>query len=139
VKIFESMAINGYLAAKYKPELLPSDLVQRALLDQWSYWAVSTFQPEAYKVLRHATYLPEDQRDPKELEAGRAGSARYLAQLEQSIEHHYLLGNTFTLADINCGSVVHLAVRGGAKLGPRTSDWMKRLTSRPGFKKGMAS
>jgi glutathione S-transferase len=135
VKLFESMAINGYLAAKYKPELVPSELVQRALVDQWSYWALSNLQPDAYKVLMHASYLPEHLRNPKELENGRAGCVRYLAQLEQALEHDYLLGNVLTLADINCGSVVHLAARGGAALGPRTSAWMERLTSRPAFKK----
>lgn len=135
VKLFESMAINGYLASKYKPALVPSDLVQRALLDQWSYWALANLQPDAYKVLMHGNYLPEDQRNPKELESGRAGCVRYLAQLEQALEHDYLLGDTFTLADINCGSVVHLAARSGATLGSRTSAWMQRLTTRPAFEK----
>lgn len=135
VKLFESMAINGYLAAKYKPELVPSDLVQRALMDQWSYWALTNLQPEAYKQLLHAALLPEEQRNAKELENGRAGCARYLAQLEQAIERDYLLGDSFTLADINCGSVIHLAMRGGAALGARTSAWMQRLLARPSFKK----
>lgn len=135
VKLFESMAINGYLAAKYKPELLPSNLTQRAMLDQWSFWALSNLQPDAYKVMMHGVYLPEEQRNPKELESGRAGCVRFLAQLEQAIEHDYLLGDAFTLADINCGSVVYLAMRSGATLGPRASAWMHRLTSRPAFKK----
>ncbi|HEY5956681.1 MAG TPA: glutathione S-transferase family protein [Polyangiaceae bacterium] len=131
VRLFESMAINGYLAAKYRPELVPSDLVQRALCDQWTFWALSNLQPEAYKVLMHGTYLPEAQRNPKELENGRAGCARFLAQLEEAMEHDYLLGNSFTLADINCGSVAHLAMRAGATLGPKTNAWMERLRARP--------
>jgi glutathione S-transferase len=131
VRLFESMAIDAYLAAKYKPELLPSELVQRALFDQWSYWALSNLQPEAYKVLKHSSYLPEAERSPKELESGRAGCERYLAQLEQAMDHEYLLGNVFTLADIHCGSVVHMAQIAGVKLGPRTSAWMDRLKSRP--------
>lgn len=131
VKLFESLAINGYLAAKYRPELLPSELVQRALCDQWSCWALSNLQPDAYKVLMHGTYLPEAQRNPKELENGRAGCTRFLAQLEQAMQHDYLLGDVFTLADINCGSVVYLAIRGGATLGPKTRAWMDRLRARP--------
>lgn len=135
VRLFESMAINGYLAAKYKSELVPSDLAQHALLEQWSYWALSNLQPDAYKVLMHGSYLPEEKRIPAELESGRAGCVRFLTQLEQALEHDYLLGNTFTLADINGGSVVHLATRTGATLGPRTSAWMDRLMARPAFKK----
>lgn len=135
VKLFESMAINGYLAAKYKPELLPADLVQRALVDQWSYWAVTNLQPEAYKVIIHTTYLPEDQRNAKEVENGRAGCARFLAQLEQALEQEYLIGSGFSLADIHGGSVVALAMRTGATPGPRVSAWMQRLMSRPAFQK----
>jgi glutathione S-transferase len=135
VRLFESMAINGYLAAKYKPELLPTDLHSRALVDQWSYWAITNLQPHAYKVLMHTSFYPEDQRNPAEAEAGRVGCGRFLAQLEQAIEGEYLVGDSFTLADLNCGSAVNVALRADAQAGPRTSAWMQRLRARPAFKK----
>ena len=135
VRLFESMAINSYLVAKYKPELLPSDLHGRALVDQWSYWAISNLQPEALKMMFHTVYLPEDQRNPKEVEAGRTGAARYLAQLEDELTGEYLVGGRFTLADLNCASVVNLAPRAGLETGPRTTAWLSRLHARPAFQK----
>jgi glutathione S-transferase len=138
VRLFESMAINGYLAAKYKPEFLGADLHERSLVDQWSYWAISNLQPEALKILYHTTYLPEEQRLAREVEAGLAGCARFITQLEEMLTTDYLIGNRFTLADLNCGSVVNLALRAGAKAGPRVTAWMERLTARPAYQKAFA-
>jgi glutathione S-transferase len=135
VKLFESMAINMYLASKYKPELLPTDVHGRALVDQWSYWAITNLQPELLKVMMNTTFLPEDQRKPSEVEAGRKGAARYLEQLEAALTHDYLVGNTFTLADLNCGSVVGLCAFAGLTYGPKTTAWMDRLKARPSYAK----
>ncbi len=135
VKLFESMAINMYLASKYKPELLPTDVYGRALVDQWSYWAITNLQPQLLKVMMNTTFLPEDQRQPSEVEAGRKGAARYLEQLEAALTHDYLIGDTFTLADLNCGSVVGLSAFAGATLGPKTTAWLGRLQARPSYAK----
>jgi len=139
VRLFESMAINGYLAAKYKPELVPSDIFGKALVDQWSYWAIANLQPEVMKIMFHTMFLPEDQRNPKELAAGRAGCARFLKQLEDALTGEYLVGNSFTLADLNCGSVVGLVVHSGIETGPRVKAWLTRLSARPAFQKTLGS
>ena len=137
VRLFESMAINGYLTAKYKPELLPEDAYGRALVDQWSFWAISNLQAEALKILYHTMFLPEEQRNPKEVEAGRAGCTRFLTQLEGELKGEYLVGDRFTLADVNCGSVVNIALRVGVEAGPRVTAWMERLRARPAFTKAI--
>jgi glutathione S-transferase len=134
-RLFESMAINLYLAARYKPEWLPADAQQRALVDQWSFWAISNLQPEALKVLGHTVHLPEDQRREQEAEAGRKGCSRFLAQLEGALRADYLLGDTFGLADLNCASVVRIALRAGIEPGPRVGAWMGRIQARPAFQK----
>ncbi len=137
VRLFESMAINAYLAAKYKSELLPTDLHERALVDQWSYWAITNLQPEALKLMVHTMFLPEPQRDPKLAEAGRAACERYVAQLEESLTGEFLVGGRFTLADINCGSIMNLALRAGISAGPRVTAWIERLRARPAYRKAL--
>jgi glutathione S-transferase len=137
VRLFESMAINAYLAAKYKPELLPTDVYERALVDQWSYWAITNLQPEALKVMMHSKFLPEPQRDAKLLESGRTAAARYLAQLEGEISGEFLVGGRFTLADVNCGSVANLALRASLAAGPRVTAWVERLRARPAYNKAL--
>ena len=137
VRLFESMAINGYIAAKYKPELLAPDLPGKALIDQWSLWAISNLQPEAIKMIMHTVYLPEDQRNPKEVEAGRKGCMRYLTQLEAALTGEYLVGGRFSLADVNCGSVVNIALRAGVEADPRVTAWMQRLRERSAYQKAL--
>jgi glutathione S-transferase len=138
VRLFESMAIDLYIAAKYKPELLPSDIHGRALVDQWSFWAISNLGVDALKVLYHSVFLPEDQRDPRQLEAAKAGVARYLDQLENALKGEWLVRESFTLADLHVASVVGLVARAKLPMGPRVSAWFARCTARPAFKKAYA-
>lgn len=137
VRLFESMAINSYLASKYKPELLPTDIVERAQVEQWSYWAISNLQTDALKVMMHTMFLPEAQRDAKILEASRNACCGYLDHLESALQGEWLVGARFTLADLNCGSVVNLALRAGVDAGRRVTGWMEGLRARPAYRKAL--
>ena len=138
VRLFESMAINYYLAERYKPELVPSDPVERAKAYQWSFWALSNLQPEALTALRHTVMLPPEKRDPAQAEAGKKGCRRFLDQLEAELAGEYLVGDRFTIADLNCGSVVNFPLRMGIEGGPKTSAWIERLRARPAYQKAAA-
>ena len=139
VRLFESMAIDLYLATKYGPALLPSDPYGRALVDQWSFWAISNMSPEVFKVLRHTRGLPEDQRVASEAESGKAGVLRYLAQLERALDgKSWLIGESFSVADLHVASVVAFAARCEIPMGPNVTAWFARCTARPAFKKTFA-
>jgi glutathione S-transferase len=139
VKLFESMAINFYLAERYAPALWPSDLVERAQVYQWSFWALTNLQPEAMTVMRHVAMLPPDQRDPAKAEEGKAGVQRYLRQLEDALTGEYLVGDRCTVADVNVGSVVNIPLRTGQPGGPRVTAWMERLRARPAYQRATAT
>ena len=50
--LWESMAINFYLAAKYgKAPLWPDAIQDRALANQWSYWAMTEVEPSLVTLL----------------------------------------------------------------------------------------
>jgi len=134
VRLFESMAINFYLAEKYKPSLLPSKVEQRALMYQWSFWSITNLQPEALKYMAHSMLLVEGERDPKTMTAAKASCRRYLDQLESGLQGQYLVGDSFSIADLNCASVVNLALRAGVEAGAKVTDWMSRMRERPAWK-----
>ena len=48
--LWESHAILRYLAAKYGPEWYPSDLRERAIVDQWLDWLVIELQEPVRRI-----------------------------------------------------------------------------------------
>jgi hypothetical protein len=64
LKLWESMAINLYLAKKHS-ELWPSTLEGEAQALQWSFWAMTEVEKPALAALLHRMFLPEEKRDPK--------------------------------------------------------------------------
>jgi len=133
---FESMAINLYLAETYRPELGPRDSAERAEMLQWSFWIASNVHPLLIVVLYHTALLPEGERRAEEAEKNRGWSADYLALLDQAlVDKQWLVGDRFTVADVNVGSVVRLATRVNVPLGPNVVAWSERLAARPSYQK----
>jgi len=140
--LFESVAINFYLAEKYGGELWPADIRERALICQWSMWAMTNVQPILIDIMYHVALLPEAERDPKKAEQGREWMKPYLKVLEGGlVEHEYLVGGKFGIADIIVASVINLARPLGVALDeyPRTAAWLARLKERPAYRRAAAA
>jgi glutathione S-transferase len=136
-RLFESIAINYYLAEKYKPELLGNDTRDRALVHQWSLWAMTNLQPELLAIMSHSALLPESERDPKKLDSARAAAAPLIGLLDRALgKDEYLVGGRFSVADVNVGSVVNIAKFLGLLAdAPAASAWLERLRARPAFQR----
>jgi glutathione S-transferase len=137
LRLFESAAINLYLAERYKPELFPTSPVARALCYQWSLWGLTNLQPEAlnfmFQVMR-----PEGTRDEALMATAKENVVQMIEMLEAVLEGGYLVGSHFTVADVNAGAVVNLALRAGAaQPGPRVSTWMEALRARPAYQRAV--
>ncbi|MFI5394327.1 MAG: glutathione S-transferase family protein [Candidatus Binatia bacterium] len=140
VMLTESVAINFYLAEKCGKGLMPTDVVERAHVYQWSFWSVTNVQPPIITILQHTMVKPEAERDPKAVETARVQLPPYLDLLNRALQgKEYLVGNRFTVADLNVASVIGLGAFVGVDFNPypNMQAWLKRVQSRPAFAKAM--
>lgn len=139
--LWESMAINLYLARKYDGGLLPKSADDQARAVQWSFWVMTEIEPSLIELLLNRTLLPDDQRDPAKADAAEAALAAPLAVLNGTLAgKRYLLSDTFGLADLNVASVLSPALMLGVDLSafPEVQRWLSECSSRPAAEKARA-
>lgn len=138
LKLFESLAINLYLAKKHAEKgLWPATLEDEARVFQWTLWVATEIEPQASTILFHGALLPEDKRDPAALATAQKKIARPLAVLDQHLSgRDYLLGDSFTIADLNVAAVMAWLQVGRLDMSawPNVTAWMARCLKRPAVK-----
>lgn len=138
VKLFESFAINFYLADKYKPELLGKTHKEKALVHQWSFWSSSELQGPLVQILIQKFFMPDDKRDQNIIDENTKKLPDYFNVLDKSLTtHKYLAGNEFTLADLNAASVATLASSLGFDVSAyrHVQPWLKAIADRPAYQR----
>lgn len=138
ITLFESMAINYYIADTYKKELLGTNALEKGLSMQWSFWATSELQPPIIEVFIQKVFVPEDKRDHNVIEKNLNKLPELLTVLNNSLaDKKYLAGNQFTIGDINTASVVSICPMMGVDLGayPNIKSWLGTISDRPAFQK----
>jgi glutathione S-transferase len=132
--VWESMAVNLYLAEKYgKDSLWPSDLAGRAGAYKWSVWAMTEVEPHLMTILRNRVLNPPDKRDEAAASAAVEAFKGPMKVLDQALQgHEYLLGNSFTVADLNVASVMSWAamMRLDLSATPAAQAWMQKCLGR---------
>jgi len=140
--LFESMAINLYLARKYDGGLQPKSADDDARAVQWSFWGMTELEPHLLKMLQHRVLLPEDQRNASEAEAGAEALQAPLRVLDGALaDRAFLLGDAFTIADLNVASVLSWAIFVGLDLTgvPRVKAWFDACLGRPAVARARSS
>lgn len=137
--LWESMAINLYLARKYGNEIAPKSVEEEATAAQWSFWVMTECEKHILAALSNRVMLPEDERDPKAVEAAIEALKRPMAVLEDAIKKGggHLMGGRFTVADLNVASVFSWlrAAREAFEPYPTIAAWLRECTGRPACKK----
>jgi glutathione S-transferase len=132
--IWESMAINLYVAEKYgKNGLWPADVFGHAAAYQWSFWGMTEVEPHLLSMLMHKMLLPADQRDEKAAQKAADAIKAPLKVLDDALQgKEYLLGNTFTIADLNAASVLAWApmMRLDLSATPTAAAWLQKCLGR---------
>jgi glutathione S-transferase len=136
--IWESLAINQYLAEKYKPELLGSTPQEKGRIQQWSIWSLVELQTPMVDVIIQTLFMPEEKRDHGVIDRAMKRIPVALQILDDHMEGRtYIAGEKITLGDFNVASIVNIAntVKVPLTPFPNISQWMARMTERPSFKK----
>jgi glutathione S-transferase len=139
--LFESMAINLYLAKTYGGKLYPSDPHDEARAIQWTIWGIAELESPLISMVLHTVLLPEDQRDSAVVANAEAAVQRPLAVLDDQVsDREYLLGGDFTIADLNVAGVLVTALFAKYDLSnfEHVARWMSRCTGRPSFARTQA-
>ena len=103
--LFESMAINLYLAKKHGGPLARRDTHEDAKMIQWSFWAVTELEKPGLDYLMHTMFLPLEKRDASVPQKSLETLKRPIAVLDQALGGTgYLVGDRFTAADLNVGN-----------------------------------
>src|SRR4029077_15926953 len=110
--LWESLAITLYLAKKHSVgRLYPADLRDEAKTWQWSLWALNEVDRGVNIWSLHAVRLPPEDRDPQNLAEALKVIAKPFGVLDAALaERPYLVGDDFTVADLNVAAVISRAI-----------------------------
>ena len=136
VTLWESLAINLYLARRYDKGLWPKSIADEGRAYQWSLWAMTELEEPVITTLMHRRFLPPEQRDARKGDDAAERSKAPLRVLEGALAgRSYLLGDAFGVADLNVASVLSWAPLAGLSLDevPSVKAWLRRCTERPAY------
>jgi glutathione S-transferase len=137
--MFESAAIVMQLADRYPEKgLAPAvGTNERAEYYQWILCAMTELEPPLVTILMHTRLLPEAQRSPAAIEEASKRFKGVAKVFEERLKgRQYIVGDTFTAADIVVGGVCFLATLVN-QIGdqPVLQQYFKNLMERPAAKK----
>jgi glutathione S-transferase len=129
--LWESLAITLYLAKKHG-RLYPITLEGEAKAWQWSLWSVQEVDRGVNIWSLHAVRLPPEDRDPQRLNEALKVIAAPFKVLDGALAARpYLLGEEFTVADLNVAAVISRAIDMDLAATPHVGDWLRRCLGRP--------
>ena len=131
--MWESLAINLYLAKKHSTgALYPATAQGEAKAWQWSLWAANEVERGVNVWSFHALRLPPAERDPQIAAQAVELLRAPFAVLDQALgDRPYLLGEAFTVADLNVAAVIGRAIEMDLTATPRLAQWLRRCLDRP--------
>jgi glutathione S-transferase len=133
--LWESMAINLYLAKKYGAGgLYPTRLEDEARAWQWSFWGMTEVERPLLTAMMNRAVFPEDKRDAAAADAAEKTLAQPLGVLEGVLgPTPYLLGEGFTVVDLNLASILAWARPAQIDMSrfPKVAEWLRISAERP--------
>ena len=132
--IFESLAINLYLAKKCGGPIAPSNLQEDALSTQWGFWVTTEIEKPLLLAAANLALFAPERRSAEELQTALEKLQRPFKVINEYLASRpYLIGGRFTVADLNVATVLDLAPQTGVSLAqwPHLQRWHEECLSRP--------
>lgn len=137
--LYESMAINFYLAKKHGSKLFPSDPKAEALTLQWMLWETDRLDRQIVNYVNHTSALPAAERKADVAAAAWAECVPAFDVLNGALaKSQYLVGSEFSLADLNVASALYRALSVDTAKWPNMQGWLNRCWERPAAKRARA-
>ncbi len=139
--LWESGAINLYLAERYRSPLLPADVQGKGRAYQWAFFIANDVEPHMITVMQHRMMFPPEKRDPALAEAADARLQPRLAVLENFLKKNRYFGmERWDLADFMVASVCFSfsAMKYDLSKFPRFQKWLAASLERPAAKAAIA-
>lgn len=131
--LFESLAINLHIARKAGAPLMPTGDDESRVL-QWTLWVATEVEAHVMRWSYNAYLRPEADRIAGEAAAGKEALDARLAVLEGELANRsFLVGDTFTIADVNLASVLYGSRLNGYDYArfPKVMAWLDTCLARP--------
>jgi len=129
----QSNAILNYFADG--TSLLPSDALERARVQEWQFYEQYNHEPTiaVRRYIKKFLGLPAARQ--AEFDGKEEGGYRALAIMESRLaKHQYLVGKSYSVADISLYAYTHVAEEGDFDISrfPGICDWLERVRQQPG-------
>ena len=134
--LWESMAINLYLAQKYEGPMHCAEPKVLGLAAQWSFWAMLEMEGLLLDLLQHRALLPEFARDASYAERDELLLRKPLEVLSNALRgRDHLADGNFTVADLNVASILVWGKMGRLDLSAHSdvARWLDSCLARPAY------
>ena len=110
VVLWESLAINLYLARKYDSALSPRNVAEEGGALQWSFWVATEVEKPMSAWGYNRISLPPEKRNEQVALDAEQQLKKPLAVLDAALApRSFLVGDRFTVADLNVAAVLFRA------------------------------
>ena len=139
--MWESAAINLYLAEKYKSPLWPQDMQGKGRAYQWAFFIANDVEPHMITVMQNRVMLAPEKRNPALADAADAKLQPRLKVLNDFLStHKYFDIDKWGLADFMVASICYsfTAMKYDLSNYPHLQKWLMASIERPKAKEARA-
>ena len=141
VVLWESAAINLYLAEKYKSPLWPADMKGKGRVLQWAFFIANDVEPNMVTVMQHRVMFPPEKRNAALADECDAKLQPRLKVLDEHLaKNRYFGGDRWDMADFMVASVCYsfTVMKYDLSKYPSFQKWLMASIERPKAKEARA-